>query len=61
MLSPEAFDLALGKHCTIDFCMLKNQELPPLSDRLQKEWVENCCDGGLVILESFYKRKEELD
>ena len=29
-----------------------------------KEWVNNCCeafDGGLVIIENFYFRKEELD
>jgi len=23
--------------------------------------VENCSDGALVIIESFYQRKEELD
>jgi len=27
-----------------------------------EEWVENCCDGGLLIAiaENFYLRKEEL-
>ena len=27
----------------------------------KKEWVENHYDGGLVILESPYQRKEESD
>ena len=26
-----------------------------------KERIENCCDGGLLIIENFYPRKEELD
>jgi len=26
-----------------------------------EEWVKNCCDGGLLIAEIFYLRKEELD
>jgi len=25
-----------------------------------EEWVENWCDGGLLIAENFYLRKEEL-
>ena len=34
------------------------QELPTLSDRLQKQQEENCCNGGFLIVESFY---QELD
>ena len=26
-----------------------------------KEWVENCCDSGILIAENFDLRKEELD
>ena len=26
-----------------------------------EEWVENWCDGGLLIAENFYLKKEELD
>ena len=52
----------LGKICVIDFCLLKNHEFLPLSDRSQKRMRQkNCCDGGSVIVESVYQRKEELD
>jgi len=27
----------------------------------KEKWVENWCDGGLLIAENFYLRKEELD
>ena len=26
-----------------------------------KEWVKNCNEGGLLIVENFFLRKEELD
>ena len=48
-----------GKNCAIK--LLKKQELTLLSHRLHKEWVENCCNGGLVTVETFYQRKEDLD
>ena len=47
-----------GRNFAIKFCMLKIQEFPILSDK--KESVENCCDSGLNIAESFYQRKEEF-
>ena len=50
--------LNLGKDRTVDFHMLKNQGVSA-TDYI-KEWVENCSDGGLVIVESFYQRKEDL-
>ena len=41
---------------------VKYQEFQPLSDRLYiKEWVENRCDGGSLIVKNFYLKKEELD
>jgi len=33
------------------FSHFEKSRVPPLSDRLS---VKNCCDGGLVIIESFY-------
>jgi len=48
----------LGINCVIDFHTLKNQV--SATDYIE-EWVENWCDGGLLIAENFYLRKDELD
>ena len=49
----------LGKNGAIDF---RIQEFLPLSDRPHIEMsLENCCDGGLVTVVSFYQRREELE
>jgi len=42
------------------FRILKNQSRVSATDYIE-EWVENCCDGGLLIAENFHLRKKELD
>jgi len=50
----------VGKNHMIDFLMLKNQEFPPSSDRPQKGMSQNCCDGGLVIVENFLPNERRI-
>ena len=47
----------LGKNRAINFsvCFRHYQ-----TDYIE-EWVENCCDGGLLIAENSHLRKKELD
>jgi len=45
-------DMRLNPNCAIDFCVIKNYEFQPLSDKHKEVSVENCCDGRLSIIES---------
>ena len=52
----------LGEGCVINFCAIENQMFWPLSDKPHnKGIVENCCDGGISIVECPTNRKEEYD
>ena len=51
----------LVKNCAINFRVLKIKSFRHYQIDYIEEWVENFCDGGLLIAENFYVRKEELD
>ena len=49
--------LDLDKNCTFDFTCYKKKFCYFQTNYLKK-WVKDYCDGGLVIVESFYQSKE---
>ena len=49
-----------SKNRAINFCILKIKSFFHYQTDYMKEWVKNCCDGGLLIVENFLLKERRI-